>query len=65
MARRVISWRRSNSVRSEADIQRSFAALLGAYLGRFFTGAYVLSIRYLASLHDTAMKYLRFFLKNS
>ena len=30
------------------------------------TGApYVLSIRYLASLHDTAMKYLRFFLKNS
>ena len=29
---------------------------------RFFAGGYVLSIRYLASLHDTAMKYLRFFL---
>ena len=30
-----------------------------------FTAPYVLSIRYLASLHDTAMTYLRFFLKNS
>jgi len=29
------------------------------------TAPYVLSIRYLASLLDTAMKYLRFFLKNS
>ena len=30
-----------------------------------FTAPYVLSIRYLASLHDTAMTYLRFFFKNS
>ena len=51
--------------RSEADIQRAFAAVLVPYLGRLFTAPYVLSIRYLASLHDTAMKYLRFFLKNS
>ena len=40
--------------RSEADIQRAFAAMLGAYPGRFFTAPYVLSIRYLASLNDTA-----------
>ena len=33
--------------------------------GAAFHRSYVLSIRYLAPLHDTAMKYLRFFLKNS
>ena len=36
-----------------------------AYPGRLFTVPYVLSIRYLAALHDTAMKYLMFFLKNN
>ena len=48
--------------RSEADINDPFATVLGAYPGRLFTAPYVLSIRYLVLLNDTAMKYLRFFL---
>ena len=37
----------------------------GAYPERIFTASYVLSIRYLAPLQDTAMICLGFFLKNS
>ena len=39
--------------------------VLGAYPGRLFTAQYVLSIRYLAPLQNTAMICLGFFLKNS
>ena len=49
-------------------VKRKFydpSAVFGAYPGQIFTALYVLSIRYLASPRDTAMKYLRFSLKNS
>ena len=49
----------------QLEIDRTFAAVLGAYPGRLFTAPDVLSIRYLAPLQNTAMICLGFFLKNS
>jgi len=49
-------------------VKRKFydpSAVFGAYPGQIFTAPYVLSIRYLARLHDTAMRYLRFCHKNT
>ena len=49
-------------------VRRKFydpSAVFGAYPGQIFTAPYVLSIRYLAPLHDTAMIWLGFFRKNS
>ena len=47
--------RTQHSVASGAKRTFSEFAVLGAYPGRLFTAPYVLSIRYLAALHDTAM----------
>ena len=64
-ALRVIALRRSNSIASGAKWTLSEFAVLDTRPGRLSTAPHVLSIRYLASRHDIAMKYLRFFLKNS
>ena len=65
-AMRHVRGRSPNRRRSAANrATGAFATVPGAYPGRLFTVPYVLSIRYLAALHDTAVKYLMFFLKNN
>ena len=64
-AMRHVRGRSPNRRRRAKSATGAFATVPGAYPGRLFTVPYVLSIRYLASLHDTAMKCLKFFLKNN